>query len=159
MINLYFEKESVIKLGFHFNYEFKESVKTFPRCQLNLKQKVWWGPYTADPLNGIFRFFKGRVWLVYSRFQTGNPSTSYTELPTLREVITGEVYTFVGWMRNKRYSNSTIKTYKESVEIFIRFLGNKPVDEIDNEDFKKFNQGYNIERVYSGRQGIYPSKY
>ncbi|MEX2591800.1 MAG: phage integrase N-terminal SAM-like domain-containing protein [Anditalea sp.] len=147
--NGYFGKKPSIEFEFPFDFELKELVKTYPGCQWNPKQKVWWVPYTADQFNGILRFFKGKAWLDYSQFQIVKSSASYPELPPLTEVITGEVNTFVDWMRNKRYSESTIKTYKESVAIFIRFLGNKPVDEIDNEDFEKFNKEYIIERGYS----------
>src|SRR5690606_17912309 len=106
-------------------------------------------PYTEDQLNGILRFFKGKVGLDYSQFQAVNSRATHPELPPSTEVITGEVKAFEDWMRNKRYSESTIKTYKESVAIFIRFLGNRPLDEIDNEDFEKFNKEYIIERAYS----------
>lgn len=147
--NGYFGKNAVIQLEFPFDFELKELVKTCPGCQWDPKQKVWWVPYTEDQPTALLLFFKGKAWLDYSRFQTGKPSVSYPELPPLTEVITGEVRAFEDWMRNKRYSESTNKTYRESIGIFFRHLNNKPLEQIDNGDFEKFNKEYIIKRGYS----------
>ena len=42
-----------------------------------------------------------------------------------------------------------IKHPREGVAIFIRIWGNKPLDEINNEDFEKINKECTIERAYS----------
>ena len=88
---------------------------TYRQCPWDPKYKVPWCPFTEHQFNGILRFLKGKAWLGYSRFQTVKPSPSYPELPPPREVITWEINTFVDWMRNKRYSESTIKTHKETM--------------------------------------------
>ncbi|MEX2511688.1 MAG: site-specific integrase [Cyclobacteriaceae bacterium] len=147
--NGYFGKKPAIRLEFPFDFELKELVKSYPECQWNPKQKVWWVPHTEDQLNDILGFFKGKVGLDYSQFHLLKPIPSNPELPPLTEVIAWEIKNFEDWMRNKRYSESTIKTYKENVAIFIRFLGNKPLGEIDIVDFEKFNKEYIIKRAYS----------
>src|SRR5690606_27066524 len=76
-------------------------------------------------------------------------SPAIAELPQLTEVISGEIMAFEDWMRNKRYSESTIKTYRESRGIFFRYLNNKDIEEIDHKDFEKFNKEYIIGRQYS----------
>lgn len=147
--NGYVGKKPAIRLEFPFDFELKELVKAYPGCRWDPKQKVWWIPNTEDQFNGILRFFKGKAWLDYSQFHLSKLITSNPELPPLTEVIVGEIKNFEDWMRNKRYSESTIKTYRESIGVFIRFLGNKPLGTIDNEDFEKFNKEYIIERHYS----------
>jgi integrase/recombinase XerD len=147
--NGYFGKKPAIRLEFPFDFELKELVKTYPGCQWDPKQKVWWVPYTDDQFTALLRFFTGKVELDDSQFQAAKLSPSYPELPPLTEEIICEVKAFEDWMRNKRYSESTIKTYRESIGLFIRFLGNKPLGEIGNEDFEKFNKEYIIERAYS----------
>lgn len=147
--NGYFGKKPTIRLEFPFDFKLKELVKAYPGCQWDPKQKVWWVPYTEDQFNDVLRFFKGKAWLDYSRFQTVKLRPSYPELPPLTEIITEEINAFVDWMRNKRYSESTIKTYKESIAVFIRFLESKPLEEINNEDLEKFNKDYIIQRGYS----------
>jgi integrase/recombinase XerD len=144
-----FGNKPTIRLEFPFDFELKELVKTFPGCEWDPKQKVWWVPYTEDQFKGILRSFRGKAWLDCSQFQAVKLSPSYPELPPLTEVIICEVKSFEDWMRSKRYSESTIKTYMESIGIFFRYWNNKPLKEIDNEDFEKFNKEYVIERGYS----------
>jgi hypothetical protein len=48
-------------------------------------------------------------------------SPCYPELPPLTAGIFQEVKAFEDWMRNKRYSESPNKTYKDSIKLFIRF--------------------------------------
>ena len=59
------------------------------------------------------------------------------------------VENFVKWMRSKRYSESTIKTYSESLRTFLRFFPEKKLEEIDNEDLIRFNNEYILARKYS----------
>ena len=147
--NGYIGKQPVIRLEFPYDYDLKELVKSYPGCQWDVKQKVWTVPYTADQLDTMIRFFRGKACLDYSGLEILKPSPSYPELPPLKERTIGEIRAFEDWMRNKRYSESTIKTYRESIGIFFRHVNNKALEEIDNEDFEKFNKEYIIERGYS----------
>lgn len=52
-------------------------------------------------------------------------------------------------MRNKRYRQSTVKTYKEAVVVFLRFLGGNAIVDIDNQDLETFNKAYILARAYS----------
>ncbi|HNS42107.1 MAG TPA: site-specific integrase [Taishania sp.] len=56
---------------------------------------------------------------------------------------------FVKWLRSKRYSESTIKTYSEVVAIFFAFHHDKQVDEITNNDVVVFNNEYILKRKLS----------
>src|SRR5690554_1117539 len=144
-----FGKEAAIRLEFPFDFELKELVKTYPGCRWDPKQKVWWVPYTKDQLDALLRFFKGEATLDHSNLQTVKVSPALPELPLLTEVISAEIRAFENWMRNKRYSESTIKSYRESIGTFFRYLNNRALEDINNDDFEKFNKGYIIERGYS----------
>jgi site-specific recombinase XerD len=60
-----------------------------------------------------------------------------------------EIRRFKDYLRNRRYSESTIKTYSEAVGLFFRFLENKPPSTVSNEDLEVFNRDYIIRRKYS----------
>lgn len=45
-------------------------------------------------------------------------------------------------MRSRRYSENTIGTYTEAIRSVFRFLENKPVSEISNNDIIRFNNEY-----------------
>lgn len=56
---------------------------------------------------------------------------------------------FEHWMRAKRYSENTIKTYMEVTVIFLTFFNEKPIEEINHEDVIYFNNVYILEKKLS----------
>lgn len=67
--------------------------------------------------------------------------------------LSGEVQShiekFVKWLRSKRYSENTIKTYTEAVGVFLRFFPAKALSEIGNEDIVEFNNEYILRKKLS----------
>lgn len=59
-----------------------------------------------------------------------------------------QIEKFVQWLRSKRYSESTIKTYTEAIRIFLLFFS-KPLNEIENEDIILFNNEYILKNKLS----------
>ena len=51
---------------------------------------------------------------------------------------------FKQWLRSKRYSESTITTYTNALQAFLRFYQHKPITEITNNDLIVFNNEYII---------------
>ncbi|GAB3648501.1 site-specific integrase [Echinicola sediminis] len=147
--NGFFGKVPVVRLEFHYDFELKELVKAFPDCHWDKKEKVWWVPYAEDVLDCLLSFFKGKAWLDYSLFRKAELPIQHPELPSIAPEIGGEIRKFEDWMRNKRYSESTVKTYMDCLGTFFRFLENKALDIIDNSDIERFNKDYIIERGYS----------
>lgn len=60
-----------------------------------------------------------------------------------------DVLKFKYWMKQKRYSESTIKTYIDALKIFFRFFHDKPIHKISNKDLLYFNNEYIIANKYS----------
>ncbi|MDX5479083.1 MAG: site-specific integrase [Cyclobacteriaceae bacterium] len=143
-------KKPVIRIEFPYDFELKEIVKQFPGCNWDTRKKVWWVAYTDDKLSEMLQYFKGKAWLDYSELKKVEIPKTFSELPELDDTMGVEVRKFEDWMRNKRYSRSTVKTYRDAVCIFLRFLENKPIAEIENQDFERFNKEYILARGYSG---------
>jgi len=148
--NDWISKNPVIRIEFLYEYELKELVKQFPGCTWDTRIKVWWVAYTDDKLSEMLQFFKGKVWLDYSELKKVELPKIFSELPLLADFLSVEIGKFADWMRNRRYSESTVKTYREAVGIFLRFLDNKPIGEIENQDLERFNKEYILARGYSG---------
>ncbi|MDI5894412.1 tyrosine-type recombinase/integrase [Flavobacterium algoritolerans] len=53
-----------------------------------------------------------------------------------------QIEKFKQWLRSKRYSESTIGTYSESLKSFLVFYREKPATEINNEDVIIYNNEY-----------------
>ncbi len=49
---------------------------------------------------------------------------------------------FIEWMRSKRYSESTISTYSDALKTFLKFFGDKKIEELNNRDIIVFNNEY-----------------
>jgi len=147
--NDFIGKRPIIRIEFPYDFELKELVKTFPDCSWDTKKKVWWVSYTDEKLKELITFFKGKIWLDYSVLKKVALPKVYPDLPELAESLGIEIGKFEDWMRNKRYSESTIKTYRDAVSIFLRFLDGKMLQVITNEDLEKFNKEYILSRGYS----------
>jgi len=53
------------------------------------------------------------------------------------------------WMKHKRYSESTIRSYKECIKVFFKFITPKAFTEVNNNDLVDFVNEYIIERKLS----------
>ena len=60
-----------------------------------------------------------------------------------------QIEKFVQWLRSKRYSESTIKTYTEAIRIFLQFFSEKALNDIGNEDIITFNNDYILKNKLS----------
>lgn len=69
-----------------------------------------------------------------------------TKLPVL---VQQQIEKFVKWLRSKRYSGSTIKTYTESIRVFLQFFPEKNLNDIVNEDMIVFNNDYILKNKLS----------
>jgi len=145
-----FRKLPVIRLEFPYDFELKELVKGFPECRWHVKERVWAVPYTPTQVTELLQFFKGKkIWLDYSQVQKVDLPEKHPDLVPLNDYLQGEIRRFQDWLRNRRYSESTIKNYSEVVTVFFRFLDNKAPATITNEDLEVFNRDYIIRRKYS----------
>ncbi len=56
---------------------------------------------------------------------------------------------FIRWLKSKRYSESTIKTYTEAIKTFLLYYSDKSVSDITNDDLIKFNNDYILKKNLS----------
>ncbi|WP_373496783.1 site-specific tyrosine recombinase/integron integrase [Aquiflexum sp.] len=142
-------KTQMVFLEFPYDFELKELVKTFPGIDWKKELKVWYVPYSDNKLSELLEFFKGKVWLDYSQFKKVKIEEAFDNLPPISKELGQEIQKFTDWMRNRRYSESTIKNYSGGLGLFFRFTGNKNPEVISNEDLESFHKDYIILRKYS----------
>ena len=70
-------------------------------------------------------------------------------LPSLDFDTIEEIATFKQWMEQKRYSDSTVKTYIMAITTFLRFIKPKTSSEATNNDMRQFVNSYMIPRNLS----------
>jgi len=71
------------------------------------------------------------------------------DLEYLKSESLEKIKQFKYWMRSRRYGESTIKTYTDSLETFLRYFAHKPINEITNEDLINFNNRYILANSFS----------
>ncbi len=147
--NAVIEGLPVICLEFPYDFALKELVKTYSECQWSKRHKTWWVPYREDQLDELIRFFRGKVWLDYSQLKKIDMAREFPNTIELDVKTETEIQIFIEWMRNKRYAESTIKTYSGALILFFSFLDNKEISEIENEDLAYFNTHYIIRKGFS----------
>jgi integrase/recombinase XerD len=60
-----------------------------------------------------------------------------------------QLESFSLWLKAKRYSDNTHKTYTEALKSFLAFFGNKPIEEINNNDVIIFNNQFILKNKLS----------
>ena len=125
--------------GFHWNSELKS----------------WISPYYPALKKELFQLLRGKYWLDYSGMEMKTPinkiqiQTQNPVLSPLTEEHKLHLEKFNQYLLSKRYSPSTIKTYKETVSTFLRFFSTKPISEITHNDLIVFNNQYIIQKNLS----------
>jgi integrase/recombinase XerD len=79
---------------------------------------------------------------------------NFTEKPKPTGPIASEepninLKTFKVWLHHRRYSENTIKNYTALVETFLGYMGNKPVEEMTNDDVVNYVYSHIVGRGYS----------
>jgi integrase/recombinase XerD len=100
----------------------------FPEIRWSGTQILWHFPWRSDAVSLLFRHFKGRYFIEYRQFrqETSAPTpvpkkrqvSPALQLPKLDEVREKLLKQYGIYLRSKRYSDSTIKTYSEALSVF-----------------------------------------
>jgi integrase/recombinase XerD len=143
------KKKQVALLEFPFDHQLIALVRTIPNAKWQPELKAWAITYSETLINELLSIFKGKAWLDYTAFKKVKLQSEFPSLPDLSGELSLEISKFTDWMRNRRYSESTIKNYSQGIGLFFRFMGNKNPELITNEDLELFNKDYIISRKYS----------
>lgn len=67
----------------------------------------------------------------------------------MEKEIQKQIAYFEAWLKSRRYSNSTIKTYTEALKVFLKYFEDRDPAEISNKDFILFNSNFILKNGYS----------
>ena len=131
---------------FEMNYEFAQLIKA-AGGKFTKTHKGWWVPITTPHLKKICDQLKIKATIIY-------PSDWDYDLTELykgqyRNERKDAVSKFQNMLRVRRFAESTIKTYTDSVRLFLNFFPDKPLNELTNEDLLTFNTEYIIAKRLS----------
>lgn len=114
----------------------------------------WEMPYDTKLKSTFFSVFKGKAWIDYQQLLQANEKPKPKEEPSpslkpLNDYQRDKIDSFRIWMENKRYSANTIKTYIETLGVFLKYHENKAISEIALEHIVDFNNHYIIQNGHS----------
>jgi integrase/recombinase XerD len=142
-----------------FNPELTAIMKTVPGATWSSSMNCWHYPDTRDTINSLFDAFRGKAWLDMdtlkkSRLTGGGikdikTTAQKSVLPALSFEASDKVERFSDWLRSKRYSESTVKIYTDSICTFLRYFSTKDTSAICNNDVIDFNNRYILANKYS----------
>lgn len=143
--NLVINKQPLVGLSFPYDEEIKAVIKMIKGARWHRDAKIWSIPHTENVLDYLLKLFSGKAWLDYSGFRNDRANSRIE--PSSESVK--EVDFFINWLRSKRYSNSTIKTYSEALRVFLGFYVDRPIDQLTASDLVHFNNEYILKKKLS----------
>lgn len=135
--------EEVICFIFEKDIMLIDILKTKLNARWSVTKKYWYLPISQFNLRKAFDVFKGKAWLDIKNLQhTSNEDKSQIDIQQEKE-------RFEKWLKFKRYSSNTIKTYTDALVVFLNFFNHKPVAELANDDVVLFVNQYILKHKYS----------
>ena len=111
-----------IAVYFENSQELISRIRKIEGAQWSQQNKVWHIPETEENRK---------------RFKIA-PSSNY--LPSEEGIA--QIEKFKQWLRSKRYSESTLKTYSEALKSFLIFCNTKAIKDITHDDVIRYNNEY-----------------
>jgi integrase/recombinase XerD len=111
-----------------------------PQAKWSNTLKSWHVDDTNENLAEIYTLFKNKA-----EFD----DSLLVEIVKLSEEANENINHFISWLKSKRYSPNTIKTYVDAIRSFLKFYAAKPISEITNQDVITFNNEYILAKNYS----------
>jgi len=137
-----------LKCSFDFSRVIFEEMRNFPNSKWEAAQRFFLIRDEGDTMNILFQKFKGKAWIERLKYRV-NPDVNATlvkepkcELNPLNSVQDDYIQKFRRYMRMRRYSENTIKTYTDALSVFLRYCDSKEIDQISNLDLINFNNDY-----------------
>jgi integrase/recombinase XerD len=127
--------EKRIAVTFEKKQELIDRFKKLEGARWSATLKVWHLPYTE----AYCKLFK---------IKEEKPQNSFNS------EILKKLNEFKAWLKSRRYSENTIKTYTEATKVFLIFFANKPLSDIDNNDIIIFNNEYIVKNNLSASYQI-----
>lgn len=115
-------QQKVLFIHFEKNYQLIQEIKQIPGTIWSQQKKSWY-VLDTDENRVLFKI-----------------ATQSYYLPSEEGLKHLQKFTF--WLKSKRYSDNTIKTYTDALKSFLIFYNTKEISEITNEDVVNYNNDY-----------------
>jgi integrase/recombinase XerD len=135
-------KEKRVKLIFDYDADILQLLKTIDGTVYSSTMGCWHMPFAENYVNYLQNRFNDTAQII-DRSSTKRRTAKHD----LNEIQIDSIKNFIRFLKLRRYSESTIISYRRRVEDFLRFYYDKDIELLTNEDV----QFYNYERMIKHR--------
>ena len=144
-----------------YDRELYAKLKSLPKIEWNSKKRSWELPDEPNSIHLLLSEFRGIAWVNLEALKRTSPISEISskqnefkrperiKLPPVSTEHEQQLTHFVDYLRSKRYSESTINTYSDSLRAFFRFFPEKQIDQLDKDDVICFNNDYILKKDLS----------
>ena len=140
-------KEVVLAVYFTYNNDIKALIKNIGDYYFSKTIKAWYTIFTEENLCTLKTTLQGKV--IFKETETLNKTILKKHVKEQRNISDENkeiIRNYVKYLKGKRYSESTIKTYFTFIADFIHHIKGKPIENLTNRDVEIF-----IEDVFEPR--------
>ena len=147
-----------IALCFAYDNDLASIAKT-AGCSWSNTHKCWYITNTPAHLKEIYRIYRGIAYINSDELFKTKAVPAVTpalaapaklSLPLLTDDDKrSKLLKFKYWMKQRRYSDNTVKTYTDALHVFFRYYQAKPLHKIKNDDLVQFNNEYILANKFS----------
>lgn len=154
---VWFDGQEQLTISFDTDIETTDYIKNFEGVLWSESLKTFYVPFSKQNTNAVFQYLrKKRYYIDYELLK----SNYYGSIPPIirqqikitdkpQQEVKQQIEEFKKWMRQKRYSSNTIKTYESMLVLFFGYYRTKSPDEIVQKDVENFNHDYILANQYS----------
>ena len=143
-------KEEQLSVNFIFNFELKEKIKTIPNFKWSQTLKIWYTPFSEENLHVLKNTVEGIATLSYDSSIFKKEERKVERKPrNISEENKQIIRLYVKYLKGKRYSESTVKTYFTLLADFIDYINDKPLETLNNRDVELFIEDVFVPRKLS----------
>lgn len=140
--------EKRIKLIFDWDAGATEKVKNIAGARWSMTMNCWHIPYTKEAFNNLKTLFP-KIEYEQKEVMAIKKSITKSDHIFINNNLRNHLREFKRYLLQKRYSDSTIKTYSDALKSFFVFYNDKNVEEITNIDLIIFNNEYILKNKLS----------
>lgn len=144
------KNQDFIFISFKYNEELISVIKQTKRFRWSVSKRCWYLPFSNSNLDLIHQIF-GAITII--NMDQSICQASKQPIKKINRVISEHnkeiIRGYVSYLRGKRYSESTIKTYFTFMADFFDFVNLIPLEKISNRDVELFIEKVFIPRNYS----------
>lgn len=155
---LIYKNRKCIGLFFQYNEKVKEKVSKIPGIRYSNSNRAWIAEYSRTKYEEIVQYLKDcgyypdfrTFWINLKRIEgkLKSPDDNSIKLYQNSVKYSREIESYENYLTQRRYSQSTVKTYINGMHVFLNWL-DKELDDVNHEDVNRFNSEYIIRNGYS----------